>query len=133
MKSSLHLHATFGGETIVGEAGGTRVVIDGSREVCGRLLGLAAAGCYVNTLFAEAVRRGIWLGSVEVDVEIERVERPARAHNVALRVRVEADADEPTIMELVEYADRASEVANSLRVGVAVRVADAMCTARRLD
>ena len=35
-----------------------------------------------------------------------------------MTVRVEADADEPTILELAERADRASQVANSLRLGV---------------
>jgi hypothetical protein len=44
---------------------------------------------------------------------------------------VEADADEPMIIELVEHADRASEVANALRFGVSVRVAGASVKARR--
>jgi hypothetical protein len=43
---------------------------------------------------------------------------PLRAQHVILSVRIEADADEPTLMELVERADRASEVANALRLGV---------------
>ena len=131
MKSKLHLHTTLGGETMVGCTGGPDVVIDGSPDVGSRLLCLAAAGCYTNTLLAEAGRRGIWVGHIDVDAELEWVQCPARAQNVTLHVRVEADADEPTIMEMVEYADRASEVANALRFGVSVRVADASVKARQ--
>jgi hypothetical protein len=36
-------------------------------------------------------------------------------------VRVEADADEPMIIDLVEHADRASEAASALRIGVRAR------------
>jgi organic hydroperoxide reductase OsmC/OhrA len=133
MKSRLHLHTALDGQTIVGSADGASLVIDGSPDVGGRLLCLAAVGCYANTLFAETVRRGITVRSVDVDAELEWTEHPVRAQNVTLSVRVEADADEPTLMELVERADRASEVANALRLGVAVRVTDAVCTARRLD
>jgi organic hydroperoxide reductase OsmC/OhrA len=131
MKSRVRLHTTPDGETIVAGTGGPSVVIDGSPDVGGRLLCLAAVGCYANTLLAEAVRRGISVRSIDVNAELEWIEHPARAKDVTLSVRVEADADEPTLMELAEHADRASEVANALRLGVAVRVADAVCTARR--
>ena len=130
MKSRLNLHTALDGQTIVGSPDGADLVIDGSPDVGGRLLCLAAVGCYANTLFAETVRRGITVRSIDVDAELDWIEHPVRAQNVTLRVRVEADADEPTLMELVERADRASEVANALRLGVAVRVADAVCTAR---
>lgn len=130
MKSRLHLHTALDGQTIVGSPDGASLVIDGSPDVGGRLLCLAAVGCYANTLFAETVRRGITVRSIDVDAELDWIEHPVRAQNVTLRVRLEADADEPTLMELVERADRASEVANALRLGVAVRVADAVCTAR---
>jgi organic hydroperoxide reductase OsmC/OhrA len=118
---------------MIGGTDAASIVIDASPEVGGRLLCLAAAGCYANTLFAEAVRRGVRIASIDVDAELEWIEHPVRAQNVTLSVRVEANADQPTLMELVERADRTSEVANALRLGVAVRVADAVCTARHLD
>jgi organic hydroperoxide reductase OsmC/OhrA len=133
MKSRLHLHTALDGQTIVGSPDGASLVIDGSPDVGGRLLCLAAVGCYANTLFAETVRRGITVQSIDVDAELEWIEHPVRAQHVTLSVRVEADADELTLMELVERADRASEVANALRLGVAVCVAHAVCTARHLD
>jgi organic hydroperoxide reductase OsmC/OhrA len=133
MKSRLHLHTALDGQTIVGSTDGASVAINGSPDVGGRLLCLAAAGCYANTLFAETVRRGITVQSIDVDAELEWIEHPVRAQNVTLSVRVEADADELTLMELVERADRASEVANALRLGVAVCVAHAVCMARHLD
>jgi organic hydroperoxide reductase OsmC/OhrA len=133
LKSRLHLHTTLDGAAMIGGTDGASVVIDGSPEVGSRLLCLAAAGCYANTLFAEAVRRGVNVRSIDIDAELEWIEHPVRAQNVTLSVRVEADADGTVLMELVERADRTSEVANALRLGVAVRVADAVCTARRLD
>jgi organic hydroperoxide reductase OsmC/OhrA len=125
IKSTVRLHATFGGETIVECTGEPSVVIDGRPALGDRLLCLAAAGCYANTLLAEAMRRGIWVRSVDVNAELKWAEPSVRAQNVTLSVRVDADAEEPTIMELAEYADRANEVANSLRLGLPVRVANA--------
>ena len=40
-------------------------------------------------------------------------------------MRVETNADEHLIMELIEHTDRVSEVLKSLRLGTAVRLADA--------
>ena len=42
--------------------------------------------------------------------------RFAACQEVTVSVRVEADADEPAILDLVEHTDRIADVANSLRL-----------------
>ena len=89
------------------------------------LLCLAVGGCYVDDLFLEADKRGIALRSVHVDVEAEWSGQPARARDVTLVVRVEANADERTLMDLAEHTDRVTLIPNLLRLGTSVRVTDA--------
>jgi organic hydroperoxide reductase OsmC/OhrA len=133
MKSRLHLHTTAGGETRVGTSAELSLALDGSSDVSGRLLCLAAAGCYANTLLAEAMRRGIWVRCIDVDAELEWFEDSQRAVELTLTVRVEAEANEDSIMELAEHADRTGRVASALRFGVAVRVAHAVARPCRVD
>lgn len=124
MIASVTLHAAHGSTTTLTGAEGLSVTIDGRPEVSGQLLGVAVAGCYANTLLAKAASRGIWVRALDVAVEIEWVENPLRTRSVTISVEIATDADDPTVTELVEHADRTSEVANSIRLGVPVRVAN---------
>ncbi len=54
----------------------------------------------------------------------------ALAKEVTVSVRVEADADEPAILDLVEHTDRIADVANSLRLSTPVRITDLYVMAR---
>ncbi|HUR34829.1 MAG TPA: OsmC family protein [Vicinamibacterales bacterium] len=123
MTSTVSLR-THGGATTVAGADGLAVTIDGRPEVSEQLLGLAVAGCYANTLLAEAAGRGVQIRDLSVRVEIEWFDTPARTRSVAVHIEIAADADEPTVMELVEHADRVSAVANAIRLEVPVHVAD---------
>jgi hypothetical protein len=58
-------------------------------------------------VFLEADRRVVRVRSVHVDVSVDG-EWPAAQH-LAASMRVEADADEETIAELVEHADRTGD------------------------
>ena len=129
MTSRVSMHASPGGPLTVTGADGLVVTIDGRPEVSEQLLGIAVAGCYANTLLAEAADRGVRVGDLGVTVEIEWAEHPLRTRNVTIHVAIAADADEPTMMELVEHADRISAVANSVRLEVPVHVADLKVTA----
>ena len=131
MKARVHVRTEHGTDATLGWTDGPSVTIDGSPEVGSMLLCLAVGGCYANTLLGEAAKRGIGVRSVEVDVETEWVDNPARTQGVTLSVRVDADADEPAIMDHVEHTDKIAEVANSLRLGTPVRVTDAHVIARR--
>ncbi|MGE3704049.1 MAG: OsmC family protein [Vicinamibacterales bacterium] len=115
------------------DGSGLNVTIDGRPEVGGQLLGMAVAACFANTIISEATARGVWLRGLDVGAEIEWVDDPPRTRHVTVHVRVEADASEPSVMELVEHADRVSRVSNAIRLGVPVRVADLHVTAVSSD
>jgi len=91
----------------------------------GELLFLAVGACYTNDIYREASKRGINVKSVQVDVEGEWGGEPVRAQNVRFSPKIEADADEKEIMELILDTDRVAEIHNSLRMGTQVTLADA--------
>ncbi len=87
------------------------------------MLFLALATCYCNDLYREAGQRGIAVRRVEVEVRGEFAPVPgAVAENVTYDVRVEADAPEDQILNLIRHTDTVAEVQNSLRQGVSVRL-----------
>lgn len=101
------------------------LAIDGRPEMSGRLLALAVAGCYANTLLAESVARRVVFEAIVVQVALEWESTPSlRARHVAVQVDVETQAERSDVLDLIEHVDRVSEVANSLRLGVPVLVAD---------
>jgi uncharacterized OsmC-like protein len=94
----------------------------GSSVTGGELLFLAIATCYCNDIYREAAKTGIKIESVEVDVEGD-FEAPGRpASDIVYRAKVEADASEEKIRELMLHTDRMAEIHNSLRLGTPVRL-----------
>lgn len=91
----------------------------------GELLLLAIGGCYSNDVFREADKMGIRIRSVRVEVSAEWCGAPVRAQNVNMKVRIEADASESRIQELIEHTDSVAEIPNSLRHGTEIRLVDA--------
>lgn len=92
----------------------------GSSANGGELLALALATCYCNDLYREAAARGIAVQSVEVQVDAEFGGAGEPARQIRYRARVEADATDEVIRQLVEHTDRVAEVHNTLRQGIAV-------------
>ncbi len=84
---------------------------------------LAIGGCYCNDVFREAAKLGIVVKSVAVEVGADWGGDPVRAQNVTLSARVEAEASEEQIRELMEHTDRVAETPNTLRLGAAVQLA----------
>lgn len=101
------------------QAGGMGLGFNG-----GDLLLLAIGGCYCNDLFREAARRGMMIKSVQVDVEADWGGEPVRAQNVTLAPRIEAEANESEILDLITSTDRIAEIPNSLRLGTPVTLRD---------
>jgi putative redox protein len=62
--------------------------------------------------------------SVQVVVEADWGGEPVRAQHVTLAPRVEAEAHEAAILDLIASADRVAEIPNSLRLGTPVRLRD---------
>jgi organic hydroperoxide reductase OsmC/OhrA len=123
----------------VGSTGTRTVTIDCSKEAGGEGLGfnggelllLAIGGCYSNDVFREAARRGITVHAVEVRVSADWGGEPVRAQNVSFSARVEADANEADILELIRHTDRVAEIPNSLRMGTAVTLNEVQAISRR--
>ena len=101
-------------------AGGLGIGFNG-----GELLLLAIGACYTNDLYREAARTGMVLKSVRVDVDGDWGGDPVRAQNVTYSVKVEANAGEKEILNLIEHTDRIAEIHNSLRMGTKVSLARA--------
>jgi hypothetical protein len=51
---------------------------------------------------------------------------PVRAQNVTYSVKIDADAVQETIEELIRHTDRVAEIPNSLRHGTEVRLVDSL-------
>lgn len=90
----------------------------------GELLLLALGACYTNDIFREAMKRGIDIRSVSVEVQGDWDGDPVRAQNVTYSATVEADAPETTINDLIQHTDRLAEIHNSLRMGTDVTLAE---------
>ena len=132
-KTIVHVRTMHESSTAVGWAGNRTVTIDRAQEAGGMGLGynggellfLAIGACYTNDIFREASKRGINVKSVDVDVEGDWGGDPVRAQNVMFSPKVEADAGEEEIMELIRHTDRVAEIHNSLRMGTPVTLTDA--------
>ena len=94
----------------------------GSSVSGGELLFLALATCYCNDLYREAAKRDITVNSVEVEVDGDFEAEGKPASNISYRARVDANADERTIRELLLHTDTVVEIQNTLRVGTPVKL-----------
>ena len=130
-QTSIHVKTIEGSSAAVGWSGPRTVTIDRPQAAGGlgigfsggELLLLAIGACYTNDLYREAARKDLALKSVEVDVEGDWGGDPVRAQNVTFSVKVEANASEKEIRELIGHTDRMAEVHNSLRMGTEVVLA----------
>ena len=94
----------------------------GSSVTGGELLFLALATCYCNDIYREAAAKNIRVNGVEVEVEGD-FEAPGRpATNVVYRAKIDADATEEQIRELMLHTDSVAEIQNTLRLGTPVRL-----------
>jgi uncharacterized OsmC-like protein len=130
---TVHVRSAHEGSFSVGWSGQHSLVIDrgpddggqGMGFNGGQLLLLALGSCYANDIFREAAKRGITVMGVRVVVECEWGGEPARAQDVRYSTRVEADAPDDDIIELIRHVDEIAEVHNTLRVGSAIELVDA--------
>jgi uncharacterized OsmC-like protein len=94
----------------------------GSSVTGGELLFLALAICFCNDIYREAGKREIKVQSVEVEVQGDFEAERMPASNIVCHVRVDADASEENIKELILYTDEVAEIHNTLRLGTPVRL-----------
>ena len=137
MKANIHIRTVPDTSTAIGWTNGRSVVVDSGSETSlslgfnsVELLCLAVGACYTNEVFLEAGRRAVRVRSVHVDVSVDG-DSPSAPHLTA-SMRIEADADEETIADLVEHADRVAKIPNLLRLGTSVRLTDAHLVGRKV-
>jgi uncharacterized OsmC-like protein len=94
----------------------------GSSVTGGELLFLALATCFCNDIYREGAKRGFTVTSVEVEVDGDFEAERMPASNIVYRVKVNADAGEEEIHELVMYVDSIAEIQNTLRLGTPVKL-----------
>ncbi len=94
----------------------------GSSANGGELLFLALATCYCNDIYREALKRGVAVERVDVEVTGEFGAEGEPACNVAYGAKVWAHAPEQAIRELMAHTDRVAEVQNSLRSATPVQL-----------
>jgi uncharacterized OsmC-like protein len=138
MKANIHIRTVPDTTSAIGWTNARSVVVDQSSETSlslgfnsAELLCLAVGACYTNEVFLEGGRRGVRVHGVHVDVSADG-DWPS-AQNLTASMRIEADADEETIADLVEHADRVAKIPNLLRLGTSVRLTDAHVVTRRAD
>jgi putative redox protein len=130
---TVHVRSAHEGTFSVGWSGTHSLVVDrgpddggqGMGFNGGQLLLLALGACYANDVFREAHQRGVTVLGVRVVVECDWTGEPPRAENVRYSTRVEAEAPEEEIMELIRHVDEIAEVHNTLRQGITVELAEA--------
>ena len=132
-QTSVTIRNVGGSSLAVGACGPRTVTIDRSKEAGGLGLGfnggelllLAIGGCYSNDIFREAAKRGLRITNVHVEVRADWGGEPVRARNIGFSVRVEGDASEQELLELIRHTDQVAEIPNSLRLGTDVKLTDA--------
>lgn len=94
----------------------------GSSITGGELLFLALATCYCNDTYREAAKWNIKIQSVEVEVEGDFEAAGKPASNIVYRARIQSDASEEKIHELMLHVDSVAEIQNTLRFGTPVKL-----------
>ena len=130
---TVHVRSAHEGTFSVGWSGTHSLVIDrgpddggqGMGFNGGQLLLLSLGACYANDVFREAASRGLTVLGVRVVVECDWVGDHPRAEHVRYSTRVEAEAPEDEIMELIRHVDEVAEVHNTLRAGSMIELVDA--------
>jgi uncharacterized OsmC-like protein len=94
----------------------------GSSITGGELLFLALATCFCNDTYREAAKRNIKVESVAVEVEGDFEAEGRPASNIVYRAKINAEASEEQIHELLLQIDSVAEIQNTLRVGTPVKL-----------
>ena len=92
----------------------------GSSVNGGELLFLALATCFCNDIYREAAKRKMEITSVEVYVSGEFGAEGEPGFNIQYGAKVDANASEEEIKDLINYVDKVAEVHNTLRGGMQV-------------
>jgi putative redox protein len=140
-RMSVHVRSAHEGSFSVGWSGQHSLVVDrgpddggqGMGFNGGQLLLLALGACFTNDVFREADKRGLEVLGVRVVVECDWAGDPPRAQNVRYSTRVEAEAPEDEILELIQHVDEIAEVQNTLRAANPVELLEAEAISMQVE
>jgi putative redox protein len=138
---SVHVRSAHEGSFSVGWSGKHSLVIDRSEADGGQGMGfnggqlllLALGACFANDVYREAAKRELEVLGVRVVVECDWEGDPPSARNVRFSTRVEAEADEDEIMDLIQHVNEIAEVHNTLRDGIDVELAEAEAVSMQIE
>jgi organic hydroperoxide reductase OsmC/OhrA len=131
VQMAVELRNIAGTEAALGWAGAHTLVVDRPEGKAGghglgfnggQLLALAIGGCFCNDLRYVAHARGIALDGISVKVTLDLAGEPLLATGATIFVECDLPKGGDA-KALIAEAERISTVANSLKVGVPVRVA----------
>jgi uncharacterized OsmC-like protein len=127
MKFSAHLQNDFSHHQVILKVGEKEQTLSiapkstgGSSVSGGELLFLALATCFCNDIYREAAKRDIKIESVQVEVNGDFDAERKPGSNIVYHAKVNADASEEKIQELIVYVDSIAEIQNTVRYGTSV-------------
>jgi uncharacterized OsmC-like protein len=101
--------------TIPGKSTGMGSSVNG-----GELLCLALATCFCNNIYREAKKKNISVTKVIVEASAEFSSAGEPGYNIHYKAKLEGDASDEELIELIRHTDKVAEIQNTLRSGVKV-------------
>jgi uncharacterized OsmC-like protein len=101
--------------TIPGKSTGMGSSVNG-----GELLCLALATCFCNDIYREAKKKNISVTKVIVEASAEFSAAGEPGYNIQYKAKLEGDASDEELLELIRHTDKVAEIQNTLRSGVKV-------------
>jgi uncharacterized OsmC-like protein len=92
----------------------------GSSVNGGELLCLALATCFCNDIYREAKKKNISVTKVIVEASAEFSAAGEPGYNIQYKAKLEGDASDEELLELIRHTDKVAEIQNTLRSGVKV-------------
>ena len=92
----------------------------GSSVNGGEFLCLALATCFCNDIYRESKKMNIKVTKVLVEASGEFSTEGDPGYNINYRAKIEGDASDEELGELMIHTDKVSEIQNTLRAGVKV-------------
>ena len=84
------------------------------------LLFLSLASCFCNDIYREARKQNIHITKVLVEVSGEFAAEGEAGFNITYSAKLEGDATDGQLEELILHTDKVAEIHNTLRAGVSV-------------
>ena len=92
----------------------------GSSVNGGELLCLALATCFCNDIYREAAKKNMSVTEVVVEASAEFSAEGESGYNIHYKAKLEGDASDEELAELIRHTDKVAEIQNTLRASVKV-------------